>query len=299
MRWADWTGAYAAVYLVYAALSAVALHLAYPRPDRWIRLPVVLALPGVGWLLLAAWDGRRKDDRPDIGAIAVWEQAAAKMPTPVDREAETNIVPIGEALLVSDPARRRRSVLELLKRDVFQYLDHLRDALQNDDAETVHYAATALTDLKGKLMGAIRDLEANLERSPDDPQLLRTYVEVLQKYIRVGFLDDRAVYRYRHKLSQALGRLAERLPDDVAVYVDKVNNDLAIGLWQEAEQTALRCLERFPDREEPYLALMNIYYAIRSREKLENVLAELQRSGVRLSKEGWEVVRFWRERGER
>lgn len=61
-----------------------------------------------------------------------------------DRDADTGVVPLEEALIVNDPAYRRRLMLSMLTEEPDAYLAQLQAAKLNDDVEVAHYAATAV-----------------------------------------------------------------------------------------------------------------------------------------------------------
>ena len=60
-----------------------------------------------------------------------------------DRDADAGVVPLEEALIVNDPAYRRRLMLSMLTEEPDAYLAQLQAAKLNDDVEVAHYAATA------------------------------------------------------------------------------------------------------------------------------------------------------------
>lgn len=57
-------------------------------------------------------------------------------------EDDSGVVPLEEALIVNDPAYRRRLMLSMLTEEPDAYLAQLQAAKLNDDVEVAHYAAT-------------------------------------------------------------------------------------------------------------------------------------------------------------
>ena len=62
-------------------------------------------------------------------------------------EDDAGVVPLEEALIVNDPAYRRRLMLSMLTEEPDAYLAQLQAAKLNDDVEVAHYAATAVAQI--------------------------------------------------------------------------------------------------------------------------------------------------------
>ena len=64
-----------------------------------------------------------------------------------ERDADAGVIPLEEALIVNDPADRRRLMLSMLTEEPDAYLAQLQAAKLNDDVEVAHYAATAVAQI--------------------------------------------------------------------------------------------------------------------------------------------------------
>ena len=67
--------------------------------------------------------------------------------TPADIERDINISPMQEVLVISDVRRRRKMLLDVLKKDIRHSLGSIAIALDNPDSETSHYAASVIMDV--------------------------------------------------------------------------------------------------------------------------------------------------------
>lgn len=61
-----------------------------------------------------------------------------------------NTVPLEEALIVNDSSQRRSLVMSILNDNPSHYIDVLSQARLNEDVEVVHYAATAMAQIRAK-----------------------------------------------------------------------------------------------------------------------------------------------------
>ena len=69
---------------------------------------------------------------------------------------DINITPMQEALVVSDVKRRRKMLLDVLKKDIRRSLGSIAIALNNPDSETSHYAASVIMDALSEFRGMCR-----------------------------------------------------------------------------------------------------------------------------------------------
>lgn len=74
-------------------------------------------------------------------------------------EDDAGVVPLEEALIVNDPAYRRRLMLSMLTEEPDAYLAQLQAAKLNDDVEVAHYAATAVAQISKESDLKLQQLE--------------------------------------------------------------------------------------------------------------------------------------------
>ncbi|MBD2867544.1 tetratricopeptide repeat protein [Paenibacillus arenilitoris] len=297
------------IFIAYLLLCGILLGIRHKRDKReWLlRFALAASLPVIGFLLPLFWRKRWQERNASRATARIAELDAAltidnlgrhtgvyRKP---DAEKERNVVPLEEALLVNDLTNRRRIMIDLLKQDSLEYLEVLRLAVGNEDTETSHYAVSAIMEIKRKLTLAMQELSVKYEENKQDAHLLASYADVLKSYMRSGFLDDRTMLKHKHTYTEVLGRLIAADPDTAGAYKDKLETELDLGRYSDAEQTALQFLERYPRSEDAYLGLMNVYYTLRSIDRLKQTLEQLKQSSIRLSSGALTAVRFWSEGG--
>lgn len=288
--------------LAYVIISAIVLGVnGRHAPRKWlIRWILVCALPVFGWLLPVFWprwllkrsgkqaeDIFEQQDDVHIQPIGIYQKA--------DPQQETDLVPLEEALAISDVFTRRKAMIDVLKQDSRKYLDILQKAAGNEDSETSHYAVSAIIELKRKLMLSMQELSVQYEENKDDPHLLRAYADVLRDYMRSGYLDEHTLENYKAIYILVLGHLIRVSPELEEAYREKAEAELEVGRFSESEQTARLFLEHHPRSEDAYLLLMKIYFTMKSHEKLQETLNLLKKSPLRLSNRAVTLLRFWTE----
>ncbi|MEF3303218.1 tetratricopeptide repeat protein [Paenibacillus sp. GYB003] len=292
------------LYLVYVLITGVVLAVFWRKDRReWgIRFAFASALPVIGFALPLFWPkgmiGRNGTEAAESEQFDLFdfelEKESRLLPKP-NAEKEMNIVPLEEALLVNDYSTRRKMIIDLLKQDSLSYMGIIQNAVSNDDTETSHYAVSAIMEVKRKLTLKLQELSVRYENDKDDPYLLRAYADVLAAYMGSGFLDDRTIVKHKRTYTALLARLLELSPEEEKAYADKIRADLELGEYLEAERTARSFLQRFPNREDAYMLMMEVYFTAGSYEKLRRTLEALKKSPVRLSSESLTTVRFWSE----
>ncbi|MDQ8736271.1 hypothetical protein [Paenibacillus sp. LHD-38] len=297
------------IFISYLFLCGLLLGIRHNRDKReWLlRFILAAALPVIGFLLPLFWRKRWHERNASHASARIAELDVAVTiedlsgHTGIYRKPETekemNVVPLEEALLVNDFTNRRRIMIDLLKRDSLEYLEVLRLAVSNEDTETSHYAVSAIMEIKRKLTLTLQELAVKYEDNKQDAYLLASYADVLNSYMRSGFLDERTMLKHKYTYTEVLGKLIEADPDTAGAYTDKLEMELDLGEYAAAERTAKRFIERFPRSEDAYLSLMNVYFTLRSIDQLKQTLEQLKQSPIRLSSKAIIAVRFWSEGG--
>ncbi|CAN7581254.1 hypothetical protein LJR153_004251 [Paenibacillus sp. LjRoot153] len=294
------------VLLVYIALciACIGFRHRHDKNEAWVRIVLAVGFPVVGFLLPAfrskRWhkrnDARHERARQELFVdILVEKSNQPDVVSKLETEKEMNVVPLEEALLVNDISTRRRVMIDLLKQDSLDYLEVLQMAVSNEDTETSHYAVSAIMEMKRKITLNLQELAVKFEENKGDAHVLLSYSEILKSYLRSGFLDERTRIKYCYTYTNVLKLLIEQSPDLAEAYVDKINTDLGLEEYAEAEQTALLYLKQFPLHEDAYLSLMKVYFTMRAIEQLKSTLIQLRKSPIRLSNQALTIVRFWSE----
>ncbi|WP_372629192.1 hypothetical protein [Cohnella sp.] len=290
-------------YGLYLIISAAALVL-FNRQDKQlllIKLLIVASIPGLGWLLPTIWSQKPRPRSAQQFAEYVEQQEREHSIRRigvfhgVEKQRELDVVPIEDALVASRHQERRQALIEVLKQDTIKYIEVLQLAVNNEDTETSHYAVSAIMEMKRKLLISLQELEVRYEQDPHHAETAKAYVEVLAVYVRSGFLDERTKRKYQYTYLSVMTNYLKQHEKEEQLFAAKLETEIELGIFAEAEQTALHYVECFPLSEQAYLSLMKYYFTVRSSRKLEQTLIRLKNSPIRLSNAGLTAVRFWSE----
>ncbi|MGO4374211.1 hypothetical protein AB4Z21_26310, partial [Paenibacillus sp. MCAF20] len=290
-------------YIIYVLLSAGVLALIHriSVTDWLLRVIIVSFLPVIGWLLPICWPRSWvKQDDAKLDAFVTAQQKEVSVLhegiySKVEAERELDVIPIEDALLVSEHGVRRKVMIDVLKQDSMRHMELLQEAVSNEDTETSHYAVSAIMEIKRKLALSLQELSVQYETDKQDEHLLLAYIGVLKSFMKSGFLDERTLRQYKFTYLSVLQSLLEVSPNTEFAYPEKVNTELELELYVEAEETGHLYASNFPQSEEAYLTLMKVYFSTKSSDKLQDTLNSLKKSPLNLSNRALTLVRFWSE----
>ena len=207
-------------------------------------------------------------------------------------------VPLREALLVNDPATRRRLIMDVLYDDASAQPHALRAARSNDDAEVVHYATTALVELQKTYDDRMQRARAACQADPHDVETARNLASVLGAYIESGLLEGMMLTSTRAEYARVLDALLALVSRDgeeaLGVCRQAFLNAQARGEVGDMERTAERAVAVWPQREDGYLMRLHTAVAREDRAGIDRALETLQRGDVRVTARGRRDISYWR-----
>lgn len=212
-----------------------------------------------------------------------------------DYETEKEFVPLEEALIISDVNDKRRALLNVLKSDVSNNMKSLSKALDNEDSETAHYAASALMDVLQKYSKKLSGLSVKYKENPEDADVNKEYADTTYEYLSSGVLGEIEVKKYAHLYTELIDNLNKYHPDllDTEQYKNMVECLLKIGKYDEADKWASLSIERQPNIEQSYLNSLSVKYKTKKWDEFKAVMDNMLKSGAQLSDKGIGIVRFW------
>ncbi len=138
------------------------------------RCMVMLLCPVVGPVyFFLGWVLRKVlFHKPVDLADVIFSKERGKSLIKADEFGESNIIPIKDAVSVVDKENARELMLEVLRHDVRKSLSSLFLALDSDDSEISHYAASVLQSELGKFRLAVQDTVSDIDEKESE---LRAY----------------------------------------------------------------------------------------------------------------------------
>lgn len=211
----------------------------------------------------------------------------------INLDKEVNIISVEEALIFNTNKEKRELLFDVLRGDYSQNISILKSALNNEDTETSHYAASALMRIKSKLDEEIHLKEIEYEKNKNNIEAIDEYLKAIKNYIESDLLD---IFTYKKYVVIYLNILAKRLSIDdeyEEYYQEKINYELEFGNYQEARRYCEKYFEAYPNKEGSYLMFIKLYYKLKNFEKLYENIDMLKNSNIILSPKALNILRFW------
>ncbi|TCI64069.1 MULTISPECIES: bacterial transcriptional activator domain-containing protein [unclassified Exiguobacterium] len=254
----------------------------------------LIALPFVSWGILYYLQRSKHEaaELPDwLLRKEAYEDVSLSLP---DKSSETNMISLQDALILNTNQIKRKTLMNILKNDFLQQAPMLAAALKSEDNETSHYAATALQQAKTHLSKQLRHLERELEERHEDPQVIKSYLQILKQIMDMEFLDRRTQTKYAYTYLHALSNLID--VDDrteIIYHVERIQMALSLGEYAHALQASDLFLHQHPTNEIAYFEAMAVHYAMKNVSRVHEMIHRLRSSEIRLSPDGLNQLRFW------
>lgn len=268
-------------------------------PVRGHMLPAMVLVPLWGPLLLVLCArGEAFGDALEDGtleSLRLSDEIRRGMQVQV-REGDAGVIPLEEALIVNDPADRRRLMLSMLTEDPDAYLAQLQAAKLNDDVEVAHYAATAVSEISKESDLKLQQLERAFKTDPSTENL-DAYCDYLGTYLDSGLAEGRVEQIQRQQYARLLARCCER-EDGAALRIRYAAALVDAGELDEAEAVITQLVAEVPDDQEAWMLCLRLAVMRRDGEALQQVIDAIDNQHVYLSAENREKLAFWRDGGE-
>ncbi|MGB5822957.1 MAG: hypothetical protein WBH44_02700 [Proteocatella sp.] len=283
------------IHLFLSILFSVLLYLKEKYLNYAITaLLISLALPGLGMVLFLAigFDFFNSNVKQDDHIIK--EHSGRKYFKELNIADETNVVSIEESLLISDTNQRRETIMKALKEDALKYIHFISTAINNDDAETAHYAAASMLHTRRVLDIKMRETSKIRHENPDNITIAMDYFDITDRYIKIFDLDADMMAKYIEDNILILKKIIEDKVQTPPKYIIKLIELLIVtNNYTEAQKYCKILLSSYTDNEEKYMGLLKSYYEMKNKKNFDLILRRFIDSDVTFSNEVLEIIRFW------
>ncbi len=208
---------------------------------------------------------------------------------------EEQVVPLEEAFLINAPSTRRELMMEVMYSNPDDYVRQLKEARMNDDTEVVHYAVTALAELIKEYDLDFQELDWELEKDPDSPEIIDRYLKLLDRYLSSGLPEGNDRILKMRTYGEMLEKKLTHKKDSLGLWKEKIQVDLQLKEYAAAYEEIQEVLKRWRKEETGYLLLLQYYQEAGDRDGIDRVLKTIEQRKIYLTPEGREAVRFWQK----
>ncbi len=287
----------ASIYLVWGVIRS-------SEKGQWknylFKAEVMLFCPGIGPMFFLVSNliykifFRKAVDLADV----IFSKERVTTFKRADIEAEGNLVPIEEALVVSDKGSQRALLLKVARGDIHNSLASISLALNSDDSETAHYAAAVLQDALNDFRLRVQELYEHMQEDEEDaPEYAALMIEYMNNMLSQGVFDELEQKKYVGMMEEAGEVLYQKAKEKLtAVYIECI----CLRLLQSEEYDRMevwceRSKELHPDVLSTYTLQLKLYFTIQDKQKFFQVLNALKQSDIVIDRDTLALIRAFYE----
>ena len=215
-----------------------------------------------------------------------------------DEERERNIVAVEEAILVSDQEKKRTNMLNILLGETDESFSSIALALDSDDSEVAHYAASFLQSKMDSFRETVRKMQQKIEA--DDIEEEECQQQTLQLIQYMNHMLKQNVFTqveqidYVKQMEQLGEKLFQNGRDRItpACYECILGRIMELKEYDEAEVWGNRFSEQYPDQLSAYTLRLKLYFEANRKDKFFEVLDQLRGSAVVVDNHTLEMIRM-------
>ena len=239
-----------------------------------------------------------------------------------DSDRERNIVPLEEALVVMDHDNLRGLMLNILKGDIDESLSSIMQALNSDDSETAHYAASVLSDELNNFRANVQNVLTYVESEAKKEDELRekqlngeqieeeeeeaydsqwiTYASALVKYIALFLAQHVFTEMEEDSYAIIINDVADIMYDHdrnaiTSIHYQWITDTLLnTNELEMCEKWANRATVAFPDNIAGYTPRIKLYFKRNERQRFLDVLDDLEKSDVVIDANTLKLIRAFK-----
>lgn len=267
--------------------------------EYMIRMVIMLMCPVVGPMffavvkLIGVLFFRQNVDLADV----IFSKERVTTYLHADEEQESNVVPIEEALVICDKGNLRNLMMNVVRGDVEESLASIALALNSDDSETSHYAATVLRDVLNDFRAHTQELFIAMNRNEKDScEYASLLIEYMNGVLKQEVFQEAEQCSFVDMMEKACDYLYERdwrrlTPQYIGWLCDlflKIQSYDKMKLWSD------RGRDMYPDELIIYVCYLKYYFTVGKKKQFFEELDRLKQSDIVIDKETLELIRTFR-----
>ena len=215
-----------------------------------------------------------------------------------DEERERNIVAVEEAILVSDQEKKRANMLNVLLGETDESYSAIALALDSDDSEVAHYAASFLQSKMDTFREKVRKTQQKIAESDIQEEECQEQVLELIRYMN-HMLKQKVFTRVEQvdfvaQMEQLCETLFQNARDRMTqeCYESIMGRIMELQDYEKAELWGNRFREQYPDMLASYTLRLKLYFETKEKDKFFEVLDQLRASPVVVDNKTLELIRM-------
>ena len=219
-----------------------------------------------------------------------------KFETKAEEDKERNMIPLEEAIAITEKQDLRTLMLNVVSSDIKNSLASITLALNSEDTETAHYAASVLQDALNDFRTMVdKEYKAILEDDPDKYQKCSHLIDYMDQVLCQKVFIEMEQRNYVG-IMEAVGEiLYQGEPDRIESeqYEKIALRLLGIEDFEKCNKWGERARIHCPQALSSYTVQLKLYFAMNRRSDFFRVIDELKASPIVIDKETLELIRVF------
>lgn len=226
----------------------------------------------------------------------VFSKERIKAVTHAEVERERNMVPLEEAIEITNQKELRTLMMNVVRGDIDKFLASISLALNSEDTEAAHYAASVLQDaLNDFRMNVEKQRQLVLQGGEEQKLIAEDLIEYMNQVLEQRVFTDLEQQNY-----------VEIMDDICEIYYngqpEEMNNSqyeaismrlLEISDYDKCKKWCERARYHYPNTLSTYTCQLKLYFTNGQKQRFFEVIEELKQSAVVIDNETLELIRVF------
>lgn len=211
-----------------------------------------------------------------------------------DEEVEKNMISIEDALEIADKKSLRTFIMNVIRGDYRNSLASLALALNSEDSETAHYAASVLQDVLSDFRSQVqekyvRSQVEDEEQAENCISLVEYMLPIIVQKVLTNMEQHAMIARMDEVLEKAW--TLDRRKISSVLYEKMCQCLLDIQDYKTCEKWCVRSMEQYPAALSSYTSELKLFFSCGDKEKFFDVMKRLRASDITIDSETLELIR--------
>lgn len=226
----------------------------------------------------------------------IFNKERVKTQVKANEDRERNVIPVEEALAVSDEKNLRMAVMNIIKGDMQESLSSVALALNSDDSESAHYAASILSEKLNEFRVGVHKLYREMkEEDSESTKYEEELIAYMNDFLKQKVFVELEQSRFVRMMEEAMELLYEK---DASKISAEWYESLCLHLLEDRDFVNMdkwcqRLEEQYPDELCNYTCRLKMYFTLKNREAFFQILNTLKNSNIIIDSETLEMIRIF------
>ena len=300
------------ILLMLINLVVIVIYLIFEHLRRkekyasiWMKAGMMLLCPVVGPLFLLGSFLLYKlfaSQGMDLSDVVFSKERTDTLQRP-DEDVEKNMVALEEALEVSDKKSLRTLMMNVIRGDYKHSLSAIALALNSEDSETAHYAASVLQEVLNDFRTGVHEryrlcLVEDEKQAENcihlieymNPIIEQKVLTDLEQHSMAERMDEVLFVRYTnlgsgHFFNKSSQKISSTMYEKICQSLLDVKEYETCGKWCQ------RSMKQYPRALSSFTCQLKLFYSCNDRDNFFRVMDELKESEIAIDNETLEMIR--------